>query len=123
MALLREDKTTKPDFTYFGMFYETTARIAQRFMFGEQKYARGNWREAKEVLTYQQSLSRHLMQYLNGQNDEDHLGAVAANAIILMDLEEQAKKPVSAAKAKRTHTGGSADCWCLTEDEDGNPLF
>jgi hypothetical protein len=90
--LLREDKTLKPDFTYLGMFYEVSARIVQRFTMGEEKYARGNWREAKtpaQILTYQQSALRHLMQYLNGQTDEDHLSAVAANVIILMDLEEQ----------------------------------
>jgi hypothetical protein len=87
--LLREDKTQKPDFTYFGMVYAASARIAKRFMFGETKYARGNWREAQEVQTYKESLTRHLFQYLNGETDEDHLSAIAVNAIILMDLEEQ----------------------------------
>lgn len=90
--LLREDKSGKPDFTYFGFFYEASARIAQRFTFGELKYARGNWREARELQTYRESLSRHLMQYLNGETDEDHLSAICANAIILMDLEEIKKK-------------------------------
>jgi len=61
------------------MVYEASARIAQRFMFGEQKYARGNWREAKEVQTYKESATRHLFQYLSGQTDEDHLCAAAVN--------------------------------------------
>lgn len=89
MALLREDKTLKPDFTYFGMVFGASARIAQRFKFGEQKYARGNWREAQDVQTYKESLTRHLFQYINGDDDEDHLSAIAVNTIILMDLEEQ----------------------------------
>lgn len=87
-GLLREDKTAKPDFTYVGMVYSSIARIMQRFMMGEAKYARGNWRECEDILTYQQSAVRHLMQYLNGQTDEDHIAAAATNLIILMDLEE-----------------------------------
>ena len=90
--LLREDKSKKPDFTYLGMVYEASARIAQRFMFGEKKYARGNWREAQEVQTYKESATRHLFQYLSGQTDEDHLCAAAVNLILLMDIEEQNKK-------------------------------
>jgi len=89
--LLREDKSLKPDFTYFGLVYGASARIANRFKEGEQKYARLNWREAKDIQTYKESVTRHLYQYLNGEADEDHLAAVAVNTIILMDLEEQEK--------------------------------
>lgn len=87
--LLREDKSQKPDFVYLGMMYGALDRVVRRFMMGEEKYARGNWREAKEVLTYQQSAIRHLMQYLSGDDTEDHLAATAANVLILIDLEEQ----------------------------------
>lgn len=89
MALLREDKTQKPDFTYLGMVYQTAARIVQRFQMGEIKYARGNWRECEDPQTYRESFIRHALQYLNGQTDEDHLAAAVANGIILMDLEDQ----------------------------------
>lgn len=91
MALLREDKSLKPDFTYFAICYGATARIANRFKEGELKYARLNWREAKDIQTYKESTTRHLFQYLNGETDEDHLSAVVVNTMILMDLEEMKK--------------------------------
>lgn len=85
--LLREDKSLKPDFTYLGIMYSVSARIAKRFMEGEKKYARLNWRHAQDVTTYQQSATRHLFQYLDGQKDEDHLTATIVNLMILADLE------------------------------------
>lgn len=87
--LLREDKTEKPDFSYVGLMFGAFARIVQRFQIGERKYARLNWRECQDPLTYQQSAIRHLLQYASGLTDEDHLAAAAANILILLDLEEQ----------------------------------
>lgn len=93
MALLREDKTTKPDFTYFAVFYGASSRIVKRFMMGEDKYARVNWRQAKDNQTFKESATRHLFQYLDGQKDEDHLAAAVSNLIILMDLENDNHRP------------------------------
>ena len=87
-TLLREDKTQKPDFTYIGIMYAAFAREMYRFDEGATKYERLNWRYAKDVQTYKQSLIRHMAQYINGQTDEDHLAAIACNTHILMDLEE-----------------------------------
>lgn len=86
--LLREDKSTKPDFTYVGEMYDAFARIMFRFQEGAQKYSRMNFENAKDPQTYKESLARHLNQYVSGQQDEDHLSAVAVNAIILLHLEE-----------------------------------
>lgn len=85
--LLREDKTDKPDFTYVGVMYDAFSRVMNRYSMGAKKYEPLNWRYAKDTLTYKQSLVRHAMQFVNGQTDEDHLAAVVANALILMDLE------------------------------------
>lgn len=87
--LLREDKTGKPDFTYVGEMYAAFARVMARFMHGAEKYDRLNWRNCQDNHTYKESAVRHLMQYLNGETDEDHLSAVIANVMILIDLEEQ----------------------------------
>lgn len=89
--LLREDKSDKPDFTYVGVMYPAFARVMQRFTEGAKKYDTLNWRYAQDTTTYKQSVARHLMQYLSGENDEDHLAAVIANALILMDLESYGK--------------------------------
>lgn len=88
--LLREDKSQKPDFTYVGEMYRAFARVMWRFQMGEEKYARLNWRECEDPQTYKESAVRHLMQYINEEQDEDHAAAVIANILILMDLEEQA---------------------------------
>lgn len=86
--LLREDKSGKPDFTYIAEMYPSFARMMQQLTMGEKKYARLNWRNCEDPLTYKQSALRHLMQYINGQTDEDHLIASAVNLMILADLEE-----------------------------------
>lgn len=90
--LLREDKSGKPDFTYFAEMYGAMSRIAYRFQLGAVKYARMNWRHCENPQTYKESAMRHLAQYINGQDDEDHLGAAAANVLILLDLEAQDTK-------------------------------
>jgi hypothetical protein len=86
--LLREDKTNKPDFTYFAEMYQVSERITKILTMGEKKYARLNWRNCEDPQTYKESAMRHLMQYLSGQTDEDHLSAATVNLMILMDLEE-----------------------------------
>ena len=87
--LLREDKTGKPDFTYLGDMYPAVARVLARLQMGEVKYSRRNWVHCEDPLTYQQSAIRHFMQYINKQDDEDHLAAATANMLILLDLEEK----------------------------------
>lgn len=87
--LLREDKSGKPDFTYFAEMYKVSERIVKRFQMGEAKYARLNWRNCEDPRTYKESALRHLMQYLDNQKDEDHLSASIANLMILMDLENE----------------------------------
>jgi hypothetical protein len=81
--LLRED---------FAEMFGAMSRIAYRFQLGAVKYARMNWRHCENPQTYKESAMRHLAQYINGQTDEDHLGAAAANVLILLDLEEEGVK-------------------------------
>lgn len=88
-VLLREDKTGKPDFTYVGDMYDAFSRVMLRFQMGEKKYSRLNFENAKDPQTYKESMSRHLMQYVQGQQDEDHLSAVVVNGLILMHLESR----------------------------------
>lgn len=88
MTLLREDKTAKPDFSYVGEMYEAFARVMKRFEEGAAKYSRMNFENCEDPLTYEQSFIRHALQHINGQEDEDHLAACVANALILMHLEE-----------------------------------
>lgn len=87
--LLREDKTNKIDYSYLVELKPIIDRICQRFTEGEIKYARLNYRNCEDPLTYQQSALRHMFQYLNGDTDEDHGVATVINLLILLDLESQ----------------------------------
>jgi len=86
--LLREDKSKKPDFTYFAVMYNVSERIAKRFQEGAEKYDYMNWRYAESTKTYQESAMRHLFQHFYGRDDEDHLAAAIVNLMIIADLED-----------------------------------
>ena len=87
--LLREDKTGKVDYTYLSELKPIIDRICTRLTEGEKKYARLNWRNCEDNLTYKQSAMRHMMQYMNGETDEDHGIATIINLMILLDLEDK----------------------------------
>lgn len=91
-GLLREDKSEKIDYSYLVEFKPLIDRICQRFTEGEKKYARLNFRNCEDPLTYQQSALRHLMQFLDGETEEDHGSAAIINILILLDLQEQSTK-------------------------------
>jgi len=57
-------------------------RLAMHMTKGAQKYGRDNWRLAnsqEELDRFKDSALRHMMQWLNGDTDEDHMSAVAFN--------------------------------------------
>jgi len=57
-------------------------RLADHLTKGAIKYGRGNWRKAEseeELLRFQDSAFRHMMQWLNNEVDEDHMSAVVFN--------------------------------------------
>lgn len=65
--------------------------LANVFVYGEQKYARGNYRKGASVTSYLDSALRHLVfGYLTGErNDKEsglpHLAHVAWNLLVAMD--------------------------------------
>lgn len=92
MKLLREDKSQKPDFTYVGEMYGAFSKVMFRLTEGEKKYARMNFENCTDPLTYKQSFIRHALQYINGQADEEHLTAAIVNGLILLHLENTTDK-------------------------------
>jgi len=57
-------------------------RYAALMMRGAVKYSERNWMQANgeaELKRFTSSFCRHLKQYLNSENDEDHLAAVFFN--------------------------------------------
>ena len=57
-------------------------RLAIHLTKGAQKYAKRNWMKARgeeELNRFKESATRHFMQWLNGDTDEDHAAAVIFN--------------------------------------------
>lgn len=66
-------------------------RLSKHFEEGAKKYSDRNWEKGIPIHGFIDSALRHLMKYLDGQTDEDHLCAAAWNCICAMWTEE--KKP------------------------------
>jgi len=67
-------------------------RITQHYVNGVKKYKRDNWKKLstpEDIERYKQSMFRHLIQYLEGQDNEDHLAALVWNAMALLYFEEK----------------------------------
>ena len=64
-------------------------RIARHFEAGAKKYDDRNWEKGIPVGSFVDSAIRHLMKYLDGQTDEDHLCAAGWNVLCAMWTEEK----------------------------------
>ena len=64
-------------------------RLAKHFEAGAKKYSDRNWEKGIPIHSFIDSALRHLMKYLDGQNDEDHLCAAAWNCMCAMWTEEK----------------------------------
>ena len=60
-------------------------RLARRFEDGAAKYNRDNWKQGIPLSRYVDSLYRHLWAFMEGDDSEDHLGAVIWNAVCLSE--------------------------------------
>lgn len=66
-------------------------RLAKHYEEGAKKYTDRNWEKGIPMSVMIDSGMRHLLKYMDGQTDEDHLCAAAWNIIGAMWMEE--KKP------------------------------
>ena len=64
-------------------------RLAKHFEMGAVKYGEHNWQKGIPIHSYIDSSVRHLMKYLDGQTDEDHLCAATWNLVAAMWTEEK----------------------------------
>jgi hypothetical protein len=63
-------------------------RLARWYELGAQKYEARNWEKGLPFSNCLNSMFRHLVKYMAGYSDEDHLAAIAWNAFALMHYEE-----------------------------------
>jgi Domain of unknown function (DUF5664) len=70
-------------------------RIAIHLMLGAKKYGENNWQLANsfdEYNRFRASAFRHFMQWMNGEDDEDHMAAVAFNLAAAEYVKEKLKR-------------------------------
>ena len=66
-------------------------RLARHYERGAIKYSPRNYEKGMPISRYVDAAFRHLVKYMAGCDDEDHLAAVAWNVFAIMHHEE--KKP------------------------------
>lgn len=66
----------KPDYTQIPL--AALKRIAKRFMLGEIRYGRGQWKKGGAEFLHDgiNHAMEHLIKYADGDTSEDHLGAI-----------------------------------------------
>lgn len=63
-------------------------RLGQRYEYGHRKYgASDNYKKGLPISGCMDSIMRHWMAYLDGDNSEDHMAAIAWNAFCIMENE------------------------------------
>lgn len=63
-------------------------RLARWYQLGAIKYADRNWEQGLPTSNCMNSAIRHLIKYMMGMDDEDHLAAIAWNIFAIMHFEE-----------------------------------
>jgi len=80
-GMVRDTETGKTDYTYT-LTGPMLQRWAEHLQKGAVKYDRDNWTLAAgrvELDRFERSAFRHLVQWLQGETDEDHAAAVFFN--------------------------------------------
>ena len=64
-------------------------RLSQLFEQGAQKYGERNWEKGIPIASFIDSGLRHIMKYMAGIEDEDHLVSAAWNLLCAVDTRER----------------------------------
>lgn len=79
-------------------------RLSKHFEAGAKKYEERNWEKGIPIHSFIDSGLRHIMCYMDGQTDEDHLCAATWNLMCAMWTEE--KRPDLQDIPSRVNRGG-----------------
>lgn len=63
-------------------------RLSKWYELGAKKYGDRNWEKGMPFSRYTAAMFRHLIAWMKGKKDEDHLSAIAWNAIALIHHQE-----------------------------------
>ncbi len=83
---MREPSTGKGAYELVSPF--ALERIAKWYELGAKKYADRNWEKGIPFGRLIQSGLRHMIRWMQGRRDEDHLAAVCWNVMAMMHFEE-----------------------------------
>lgn len=64
-------------------------RLARHYELGARKYTDRNWEQGMPISRYVDSAMRHLVKYIDGWDDEDHLASVIFNVMAIMHHENE----------------------------------
>lgn len=68
--------------------YEPLRRLAVHYENGAKKYGDRNWEKGQDMAGHLRSAFRHLTQFMNGENNEDHLSACVWNIFSFIATEK-----------------------------------
>lgn len=117
-GMRRDVDKTKPRYDLIDR--EFLKRWAEHMRKGAEKYGEENWRKANsepELKRFMGSAMRHLIQWMNGEEDEDHAAAVAFNiAAAEMVKTKLVQKPEPKRRKCICKYCGKENCrWALQE--------
>jgi len=69
-------------------------RLARHYENGAKKYGDRNWESGQPLARYLDSMIRHAFKFLSGSRVEDHLAAVAWNALAYIETEHRIEQGV-----------------------------
>lgn len=87
---VRDSQEDKPRPDLISPFFKE--RLGDWLRLGAGRYKPWNWAKGMPISRVVASLERHLMEFQQGLDDEDHLAAIAANAMFLLDFDERIKR-------------------------------
>lgn len=87
---VRDDASGKPAIAQIPT--EALSRLGMRFRLGEDRYGRFNFRLGQPILESLDSMLRHYADYCEGDESEDHIAAVAWNAMNALFVDEQIRR-------------------------------
>ena len=89
---VRDITEDKPALELISPFFER--RLGMWLEKGSRKYAKRNWEKGMPIERCLASLKRHTTSYVAGDDDEDHLAAIACNIMFIIHYEEMIKRGV-----------------------------
>lgn len=90
-------------------------RLSQHYENGLKKYGERNWEKGIPINSFIDSSMRHILKYLDGWTDEDHLAAAAWNILNAMWMEEKRPELQNIPTRKDTLSGVDID-WDRVEE-------